>query len=155
MVCANCGSGSHRSNHASCTKHCTLCRADGHRQNTAACRFRECSKCKAVGNSTRKCTGSVNREAESSFAESSDLSHGLRDFPIAMISDKRMNDAERCSDNDDADATACAMHVDNASDGRTRTCAIRGEGEGKERGRGKRGKSRRAQPPSWGKSGGL
>ena len=30
-----------------------------------------------------------------------------------------MNDAERCSDDDDADATACAMHVDNAIDGQS------------------------------------
>ena len=30
-----------------------------------------------------------------------------------------MNDAERCSDDDDADATACAMHEDNASDGKS------------------------------------
>ena len=111
MVCANCGSGSHRTNHARCTKHCTLCRADGHRQKTAACRFRECSKCKAVGHSARECTGLVNREAESSF-ESSDLPHSLRYFPITVSSDRRMNDAERCSDDDDADATACAMHVE-------------------------------------------
>lgn len=119
MVCANCGSGSHRTNHARCTKHCTLCRADGHRQKTAACRFRECSKCKAVGHSARECTGLVNREAESSF-ESSDLPHSLRYFPITVSSDRRMNEAERCSDDDDdADATACAMHVDNAIDGQS------------------------------------
>lgn len=119
MVCANCGSGSHRTNHANCSKHCTLCEADGHRQKTAACRFRECSKCKAVGHSARECTGSVTREAESSF-ESSDLPHSLRDFPITVSSDRRMNDAERCGDDDDdADATACAMHVDNAIDGRS------------------------------------
>ena len=30
-----------------------------------------------------------------------------------------MNDAERCSDDDDADATACAMHEDNAVDGKS------------------------------------
>ena len=30
-----------------------------------------------------------------------------------------MNDAERCSDDDDADATACAMHEDNAIDGKS------------------------------------
>ena len=101
------------------SKHCTLCEADGHRQKTAACRFRECSKCKAVGHSARECMGSVNREAESSFAESSDLPHGLRDFPITVSSARRMNDAERCSDDDDADATACAMHVDNAIDGQS------------------------------------
>ena len=119
MVCANCGSGSHRTNHARCTKHCTLCRADGHRQKTAACRFRECSKCKAVGHSARECTESVNRAAESSSAKSSDLPYGLRDFPITVSSDIRMNDAERCSDDDDADATACAMHEDNAVDGKS------------------------------------
>jgi hypothetical protein len=50
---------------------------------------------------------------ESSFAESSDLPHGLRDFQITVSSDRRMNDTERCSDYDDADATACAMHEDN------------------------------------------
>ena len=30
-----------------------------------------------------------------------------------------MNDAERCSDDDDADATACAMHEDNSIDGKS------------------------------------
>jgi hypothetical protein len=55
MVCAHCGSETHRTNHPNCTKYCTMCKSPGHGQKSGSCAFRECSKCKEVGHSAQEC----------------------------------------------------------------------------------------------------
>ena len=56
MVCANCGSDSHRTNQKDCPKYCTLCAQPGHRQKRGTCPFRVCSICHETGHSARECT---------------------------------------------------------------------------------------------------
>ncbi len=55
MVCAHCGSESHRTNSSNCPNFCTLCKEPGHRQKRAECEFRVCNKCGASGHSTTEC----------------------------------------------------------------------------------------------------
>ena len=55
MVCAHCGSQSHRTKHQSCPEYCTLCKERGHRQKGGECRFRVCIKCGASGHSATEC----------------------------------------------------------------------------------------------------
>ena len=56
MVCANCGSDSHRTGDSACPKYCTLCAQPGHRQKRGTCLFRVCSICHETGHSARECT---------------------------------------------------------------------------------------------------
>ena len=56
MVCANCGSDSHRTGDSACPKYCTLCAQPGHRQKRGTCPFRVCSICHETGHSARECT---------------------------------------------------------------------------------------------------
>ena len=56
MVCAHCGSESHRTGETVCAKYCTLCKEPGHRQKRAGCKFRVCNKCGASGHSASECT---------------------------------------------------------------------------------------------------
>ena len=55
IVCAHCGSETHRTNHPGCSNYCATCKTPGHRQKCGSCPFRECSKCKRVGHSAREC----------------------------------------------------------------------------------------------------
>ena len=73
MVCAHCGSESHRTNSSNCPNYCTLCKQPGHRQKSASCEFRVCSKCGASGHSASECTpcsecGSTTHKSALSFA---------------------------------------------------------------------------------------
>ena len=53
MVCAHCGSESHRTGSGNCPNYCTLCKVVGHRQKSADCQFHVCSKCNTIGHSAR------------------------------------------------------------------------------------------------------
>jgi hypothetical protein len=75
MVCAHCGSESHRAGHSACVKYCTLCNEPGLRQKGAECKFRVCSKCGASGHSATECKqtgcsecGSTTHQSAMSFA---------------------------------------------------------------------------------------
>ena len=73
MVCAHCGSESHRTGETVCAKYCTLCKEPGHRQKRAGCKFRVCNKCGASGHSASECTpcsecGSTTHKSALSFA---------------------------------------------------------------------------------------
>ena len=48
MVCAHCGSKTHRTGSGNCSKYCAMCKTPGHRQKRGSCPFRECGNCKAV-----------------------------------------------------------------------------------------------------------
>ena len=73
MVCANCGSHSHRTNHKDCAGYCTLCAQPGHRQKIGSCLYRVCNTCGETGHSARECNprckacGSSNHRNSSSF----------------------------------------------------------------------------------------
>jgi len=72
MVCAHCGSESHRTNSSNCPNYCTLCKQPGHRQKSASCEFRVCSKYGASGHSASECTpcsecGSTTHKSALSF----------------------------------------------------------------------------------------
>ena len=56
MVCAHCGSESHRTNSSNCPNYCTLCKQPGHGQKRAGCKFRVCNRCGASGHSASECT---------------------------------------------------------------------------------------------------
>ena len=92
MVCAHCGSETHRTNHPNCTKYCTMCKAPGHGQKSGSCRFRECSKCKEVGHSARECHLKNVRSIENDA------------------------DGQTIHDANDKDADTCTMSVDGQSD---------------------------------------
>ena len=75
MVCAHCGSESHRTGETVCAQYCTLCKEPGHRQKRAGCKFRVCSKCGASGHSATECNqigcrecGSTTHKSALSFA---------------------------------------------------------------------------------------
>ena len=73
MVCAHCGSESHRTNSSNCPNYCTLCKQPGHRQKSASCEFRVCNKCGASGHTVSECTpcnecGSTTHKSALSFA---------------------------------------------------------------------------------------
>ena len=75
MVCAHCGSESHRTGETVCAKYCTLCKEPGHRQKRAECKFRVCSKCGTSGHSASECAqtgcsdcGSTTHKSALSFA---------------------------------------------------------------------------------------
>ena len=73
MVCAHCGSESHRTGETVCAKYCTLCKEPGHRQKRAGCKFRVCNKCGASGHTVSECTpcnecGSTTHKSALSFA---------------------------------------------------------------------------------------
>ena len=55
MVCANCGSESHRTGGAACQNYFTLCAQSGHRQKRGTCPYRVCSTCGETGHSAREC----------------------------------------------------------------------------------------------------
>jgi hypothetical protein len=55
MVCAHCGSESHRTGYCGCANYCTLCKEPEHRQKRAGCKFRVCNKCGASGHSAAEC----------------------------------------------------------------------------------------------------
>ena len=74
MVCAHCGSESHRTGDSKC-EYCTLCKEPGHRQKRAGCKFRVCNKCGISGHSASECTqtgcsdcGSTTHKSAKSFA---------------------------------------------------------------------------------------
>ena len=75
MVCAHCGSESHRTGYSGCANYCTLCKEPGHRQKRAGCKFRVCNKCGISGHSASECTqtgcsdcGSTTHKSAKSFA---------------------------------------------------------------------------------------
>ena len=72
MVCAHCGSESHRTNSGKCPDYCTLCREPGHRQKSNECKSRVCNKCEASGRSASECAcgecGSTTNRSALSFA---------------------------------------------------------------------------------------
>jgi hypothetical protein len=63
MVCAKCGSDSHRTGDSRCANYCTLCAQPGHQQKRGTCLYRVCSTCGESGHSARECTS---RTVESS-----------------------------------------------------------------------------------------
>ena len=74
MVCAHCGSESHRTGDSSCKGYCTLCAQSGHRQQRGTCPYRVCNTCGETGHSARECNprckacGSSDHRNSSSFA---------------------------------------------------------------------------------------
>ena len=74
MVCAHCGSESHRTGNSACKNYCTLCAQSGHRQKIGSCPYRVCNTCGETGHSARECNprckacGSSDHRNSSSFA---------------------------------------------------------------------------------------
>ena len=84
MVCAHCGSETHRTNHPGCSKYCAMCKAPGHRQKFGSCPFRECSKCKQVGHSARECQKQSYRTIESDEHGRNTMDDGSREPSPAL-----------------------------------------------------------------------
>ena len=75
MVCAHCGSESHRTGNSACKNYCTLCAQSGHRQKIGSCPYRVCNTCGETGHSARECNpnrckacGSSDHRNSSNFA---------------------------------------------------------------------------------------
>ena len=74
MVCAHCGSESHRTGNSACESYCTLCAQSGHRQKRGTCPYRVCNTCGETGHSARECNprckacGSSDHRNSSNFA---------------------------------------------------------------------------------------
>ena len=105
MVCAHCGSKTHRTGSGNCSNYCAMCKTPGHGQKCGSCPFRECSKCKEVGHSAREC--------------------GKRN--VRAIENDAV--AQSIHDANDKNADNCAMSVDGPSDDEGNHMSERGDGD--------------------------
>ena len=94
MVCAHCGSESHRTGSSDCPNYCTLCKVTGHRQKRAECPFRECSKCKGIGHSARACKAPQLQQRMVRGERVPENDHIQSDAPMATDGDRHADDDE-------------------------------------------------------------
>ena len=92
MVCAHCGSDSHRTGSSNCPNYCTLCNVAGHRQKRSECAFRQCSKCKGVGHSARACKATQLQQQMVRGEREPESDHSQTDAPMATGGDKHADD---------------------------------------------------------------
>ena len=98
MVCAHCGSESHRTGSGNCPNYCTLCKVAGHRQKRSECAFAQCSKCKGIGHAARACKAPQLQQRMVRGEREAENHHSQSDAPMVVDGDGHAEDGDDACD---------------------------------------------------------